>query len=161
MAIHDSHSVAMGRDLNGGQHFESRRSRVDRAKDFSSFPLDLLFLAANIWDDVIEDVHRWNTGIPATGNGLEGCHGHKIDSTEGISQSLQRHNETSGRAIGIGNQKSFFEVALGPLIGDHREVRGVNQRDNERGDGVPAVVLGIGKDDKLVLNKLGFYGSES
>lgn len=45
-------------------------------------------------------------------------------------------------------------------MSDHREVGGVDQRDNEWGDGIPAVVLRIGKDDKLILNKLGFWGVE-
>lgn len=135
--------------------------RVDVAEDFGCFPFDFLFFAGNVRDDVVEDVHAGDAGVAAAGDGLEGGDGDGGEAAEGVVEGFERDDETGGGAVGVGDDEAFGEVVLEALVGDHGEVGGVDEGDHEWGDGVAAVVFGIGEDDEVGVEELGLWGGVS
>ena len=139
--IHDWDPVAVGRDGDGVEHGEACCVVIDPPEDLAGLPLDLLFLAADVGDDVVEHVHGGDAGIAAAGDGLEGGDDDGRDGAKRILERPERDNKAGGRAVCVCDDEALREVVLPALVRDHAKVANVDQRDNQRDERVSAVVF--------------------
>lgn len=155
MAVHDRDTVALGGHGDVVEVFERGFGGVDAAEDLCGFPLDLVFLAANVRDHVVEDVHAGDAGVAAAGDGLQGGDGDGAEAAKGVVQRFERHDEAGGRAVCVGHDEAARQAVVQALVWDHRKVRGVDEGHHQRRDWVPAVVFGVGEDDEVGFEEFG------
>lgn len=155
MAVHDCDAIALRGDGDVEEVVEACGGGVDVAENLGCFPLDLLFLAADVRDHVVEDVHAGDTRVAAAGDGLERGDGDSAEAAKGVVQGFERHNEACGGAVGIGDEEASREAMVGALMRDYGEVGCVDEGHHQRGDWVAAVVFGIGEDDEVSLDEFG------
>lgn len=158
VAVDDRDAVASGADDNLGAVGVSRSLGIDVSENLARLPLNLLLLAADVGDDVINHIERGDTGVATSGNGLEGGNMNGGDGAEGVEEGLERDDETGGGAVGVGNEEALGEGLYGALVGDNVEMSSVDKGDDEGGDGVPAVVFRVGEDCKIGSYKFGLCG---
>lgn len=101
MSVENRYSIARGGDSQIRAVIESRTVGIDRAEDLLRFRLQFVFLARDVGDDVVEDVHAADAGISGSGNGL---HGHDTDLLDGSEARLDGgdgDDETDHGAVGV------------------------------------------------------------
>lgn len=121
----------------------------DPTEDLGRLPLDLLLLAADVRDDVVDDVHRGDTRVASSRNGLERGGDALVDGSEGLLESLERDDESGRRAVGVGDDEALVERQRLLLVRDDVDVVRVNGRDDEGNERVTSVVLCVGEDGEL------------
>lgn len=155
MAVHDCDAIALRGDGDVEEVVEACGSGVDAAEDLGCFPLNLFFLATDVRDHVVEDVHARDARVAAAGDGLERGDGDGAEAAKGILQGFERHNEARGGAVGIGDEEAPREALVRALMWDYGEVGCVDEGHHQRGGWVAAVVFGIGEDDEVSLDEFG------
>jgi hypothetical protein len=110
MTIDDGYSVTAGRDLEGlgSVVIEPLLVVRDTSQDLGSFPLDLFLFPTDVWYDVVDDVHRGNTGVSGTGDGLHrGAHD-GFQRPKLVFQGFQSNDHSSGGTIGVADNVSLL-----------------------------------------------------
>lgn len=153
VAIDNGDTVAGGRDLEllFGDNVEGDAVGSNVGKNLAGLPLELIFLAANVGNQVVKDIHGGNAGGKArTGNGLHGGNNHGGDGTKLFLESLERDNHTGSGAVG----DAHFEALLLLLeVGANVQMLGVAGRDDKRNILGASVVFGVGDDDEASIDK--------
>ncbi len=75
---------------------------VEVAEQFERLGFHLFFFAADVGDDVAEDVHRGHAGIAGAADGLHGGDEDLLDA-EAFFERLESHDQADGGAVGIGD----------------------------------------------------------
>ena len=161
VAVGDGDSVALGGDLDllRGEQLDVGLVLGDGAQNLLGLPLHLVLLAANVWDDVVEDVDAWDTwGETGTGDSLQGSGGQGVDWAKGVNQRLQWSHKTSGGAVGDADDETWSGLAgsLGgvQLASDNVQMLWVDDRNDQRHVDLSSVVLGVGNDGQTSLDEL-------
>lgn len=155
VSVHNSNTGALGRDLGLLNVGERSGVGVDSSQDLSSLPFNLLLLSSNEGDNVVQNVHRRNSGVSSSRDSLESGDHDGVERSELVLKSLQGDNKSGGRAVGVRDEESLVETLDVTLVRDNVEVVGVDEGDHEGSNGVATVVLGVGEDDEVVLDELG------
>ncbi|KAH3687543.1 hypothetical protein WICPIJ_001477 [Wickerhamomyces pijperi] len=125
VTVNDWDSGTLSRHLQvlRGDHVEAVVGSVDTTKDLLGFPLNLIFFTTDEWNNVVQDIHGWDTwGEASTGDSLQG--------------------------VGDTNDEPWLFLAGGDSVVDslldNGQVVGVDSWDNQRNVGFSSVVLGVG-----------------
>src|SRR5437867_12244803 len=86
------------------------RCRIDAillkgAENLRSLSFDLLFLATNVWKNIVYDVERSNARITSAGKCLQSCRNCGLNSERSMKRR-QGKDEHDRRTVGIGNDES-------------------------------------------------------
>lgn len=158
VAVGDGDSVALCGDEEVVVKLELGGVLVEPAEDLLGLPLDLVFLAGDVGDDVVQDVDAWDAGGEAcAGDGLQGGGGDKLERAKLVDKRLQRSHKAGGGAVGDADEVPLLAVCLCNPVFDHLEVLRVGDRHNQGDVRVSSVVLGIRDDHQAALHKLLFY----
>lgn len=163
VAVDDGDTGACGRDVDLLGRVEIKRLVVgcDAAEDLVGLPFDFIFFAADEGDDVVHDIQAAYTGVTCTRDGLEGGDHDGLEGPKGLFEGGEGDDDAGGGAVGVGDDVALFEAELFPLVGDDGEVGRVDEGDDERAEGVSAVVFGIGVDDEIGRSECVFCGTVS
>ena len=148
MPIDDGHACARRRDAEGlaCAHVERDAAIVrvyEAAEDLERLPLELFFFARDEGDDVVEDVEGRDAGVACARDGLHGCEDAGFDGSECFFERAEGYDEACCGAVCVCEDEAFFQggIVEGALMGDHGEVGGVDEGDDERDEGVAPVVF--------------------
>lgn len=153
VAVHDGDAVARGRDAKGLLLDEGRAGVVDAAENLPRLRLELVLLARNEGHDVVHDVHAGDARVSGAGNGLHGDDADFGDGTKGGLQGGEGDDEADDGAVGVADEEALGQAVDGALVRDQVEVRQVDGRDDERDEGVAAVIFGVGEDGDFGLEE--------
>lgn len=155
VAVDDGDAGAGGADLEVGAVLEGGGVGGDGAEDLLGLGLELVLLALDEGDDVVDDVEGGDAGVAGAGDGLEGDDGDGLDGAEAGLEGGEGDDEADDGAVGVADEEALVEVVLGALVGDEVEVGEVDGRDDEGDEGVATVVFGVGEDGEVGLEELG------
>ena len=152
VAVFDGDAVAVGADLC--------RKRgdvvaIEMAEELERLGFHLLFFAADVGDDVAEDVHRRYAGIARAGDGLHGGDKDLLDA-EALFEGLEGQNESDGGAVGIGDHVAARLAARGLLL-DQVQVVGVDLGNDQGHIGGHAIGAGVGDDGAAGVGEFRFH----
>jgi len=80
----------------------------DGDEHFERLPLDFL-LAADVQDNLVEHVERYDSGVDCAGGRLHRLDEHGFNGPEGIFECSQGDNISRGRTVGVGYDEALFE----------------------------------------------------
>lgn len=143
VAVQNGDSVASGRDLEVALVLETGDFGVDLAENLLGFGFELVFLARDEGDDVVDDVHAADTGVAGARDGLHGDDRDLVDGAELGLQGGKGNDDANDGAVGVADQEALFQTVVFPLVVDDVQVRQVDGGDDQGHEGVAAVVFGV------------------
>lgn len=157
MTVHDGNAVARSGHAQGGLLDEGGAGVIDGAEDLAGLGLELVLLALDEGDDVVHDVHGGDARVTGAGDGLHGDDAHVGNGAEAGLQRGEGDDEPDDGAVGVADEEALGELVHGALVRDEVEVGEVDGGDDERHEGIAAVVLGVGEDGNLSLEEFHLY----
>src|ERR1043165_1051899 len=144
MAVDRRHAVR----LRGDAHRRVDEAlAVPRAEDLARLDLDLLFLAADVRNDVVEDGQRRDAVPAGAGDGLHGGDVQLLDAPLAFDR---RDGEREAHRGAVRVRDDVAAAAL-PLLLDRGDVIGIDLGEEQRDVGAHAVVLRVGDDDAAAV----------
>ncbi len=126
----------------------------ERAKDLLGLGLDLLFLAAaDVRNDVSEDVPRRHAGIASTRDRLKSGDDRRLQAE--LPQWRQRHRQHHRRAVGIGEDTTLPGLCAALAL-EQLQMVGVHFRDQQRNGVHHSIVPRVADDDVARLGESRF-----
>jgi len=125
---------------------------VEAPQDLEGLSLQLVFLAANEGDDIVDYVHGTDPGIAGPTDGLHCGHHHGLH-TIGLVNGLEGHDQARGGTVGVADQETLLEAPLGALEGNDVEVLRVHHGDHQGHILCHSVVLGVAEHREILRHK--------
>src|ERR1039458_785110 len=100
------------------RHTESRGLDViaiQPSEEFARLLFHLLLLLGDVGNDIAEDVERSYSRVSSAADGLHRSHEDRLDA-ELLMQRCKGHNQTDGRAVGIGDDVATRLLAPALLL---------------------------------------------
>lgn len=157
MAVQDGDAVAGGGDAEPLLVNKGGAVVGDGAEDLAGLGLELVLLAADEGDDVVNHVHARHARVAGARDGL---HGDDADLGDGAKGGLQRRkgdDEPDDGAVGVAHEEALGEAVVRALVRNEVEVRQVDRGDDEGHEGILAVVFGVGEDGDFGLEEFHFW----
>lgn len=157
VAVEDGDAGAGGADAEGRLLVDGGAVGGEGAEDLLGLRLELVLLAGDVGDDVVENVERGHARVAGAGDGLEGHDGDLVNGAEAGLQGGEGDDEADDGAVGVADEEALVEAVVFALVGDEVKVGEVDGRHDEGHDGIAAVVLGVGEDGNVGLEELGLW----
>lgn len=141
-------------DGEGGLFLECGGVAVEAAQDFLCFGLKFVFFACDVGHDVVEHVHAGDARVSCTGDGLEGDDLGVLDGSEPCLDRGKGDYEPDYGAVGVADEKPFFQVVVFALVRDQIEVVDIDGGNHQRDHRISSVVFGVGKHGDFSFQKL-------
>ena len=153
VAVQDGDTVAGGGYPQPFLLDESSAAGIDTAQDLPGLRLELVLLALDEGDHVINHIHAAHAGVARAADGLHGHDAHGADLAELSLEGGERDDEADNGAVGVADEEALVEAVDFSLVGDEVEMREVDGGHDEGHEGVAAVVFGVGEDGDVGLDK--------
>jgi hypothetical protein len=154
VAVHDWNTVASGRDTKPLLLNESSSLVVNATENLAGLSLELVLLARDEGDNVIDDVHAGDSRVTGTRNGLQSNNGDGRDRSESGLESGEGNNETNDSAVGVAHEETLVQRANRALMRDEVEMGEVDGGNDERHERIATVVLCVREDRNIGLDEL-------
>jgi len=126
MPVFNGDTVAMSTHFGGQGDYGMT---LQPSQELQGLGFHLFFFAADVGDDIAQNIHRWHAGVACAGNGLHG--GDKdLLYAEALLDGLERHDEADGRAVGVGDHVAA-RIAAGWLFLDQVQMVGIDLGDHQ------------------------------
>ena len=148
VTVRDRHTEALGSDdrLLGVDDVVA----LDVAPQLERLTLALFLLAADVGDDVVDDLRHPVEGLAGTGNGLIGADQSLADA-EILHQGVQGRDIALQAAVGLDGDEAALGTQALALSGDDVDVVGVDLRHDHRHIRSEAVCAVVGDDGAFCL----------
>lgn len=157
VAVHDWHSVAGSADSQALLINESLALGVNGSENLASLRFELVLLTTDERNHVVDNVHRRDARVACAGDRLHRDDADGRDGTESGLKGSEGDDEADDGTVGVADEEAFLEIVDGALVRDKFKVRQVDGRDYKRNERVATVVLCVGEDGDLSLDKLHLY----
>lgn len=129
---------------------------IDIIEDFMCFGFKFVFFVIDERNDVVDDIYVGYIGVVSIGDSLYGDNVDGGDGVESCLESGEGDDEINNGVVGVVDEEVFFEVVDGVLVGDEREVRKVDCRDDEGNEWIMVVVFCVGEDRDFSFDEFYF-----
>lgn len=154
MAVHDWNAVTSGRNTKTLLLNESSTLFIKATKNLAGFSLELVLLARDEGDNVVDDVHAGDSRVTSSRNGLQSNDGDGRDGSESSLESGEGNDETNDGAVGVAHEEALVKRANRALMRDEIEMGEVDGGNDERHERIATVVLCVGEDRDIGLDEL-------
>lgn len=154
MAVHDWNTVTGGRDTKTILLNEGSTIVIKATENLAGFGLELVLLARDEGDNVVDDVHAGDSRVTSARNGLQSNNGDGRDGSESGLESGEGNNKTNDGAVGVAHEEALVERANRALMGDEVEMGEVDGGNDKRHERIATVVLCVGEDRNVGLDEL-------
>jgi hypothetical protein len=156
MSINDWDSVARGRNTQWVccVHVKAFGTLVvlcDATENLECLPFQFFFLAAYIRDNVVHYVETCDSRVSRTRNGLQSGDKKELDGTKCFFKRTKRDNTSCRGTVCVCNYEAIFQRwrVRSLLLGNDREMGGINKGNNKGDLRIAPVVFRIGKYSEI------------